>query len=113
MLNIKEKDKGKKTRRNKISATKDIKKSLSKAKERLKKDTGNFMNKYGKDIAEIAAYATPVTTFAYELLKPKKAGTSTLDMFTKEEIKEMKRKVEENEKAIKKYMGGSLNKRKK
>ena len=110
---VKKMNKGRKTRRNTTSATKDIKKSLSKAKERLKKDTGNFINKYGKDIAEIAVYATPVTGFAYELLKPKKAGTATLDMFTKEELKEMRRKVEENEKYIKKYMGGSLNKRKK
>jgi len=100
--------KNRKTRRNTTTATKDIKKSLSKAKERLKKDTGNFMNKYGKDIAEMAVYATPATGFAYEVLKPKTAGTATL--FTDKELKEIKNKEKENEKSVKKYMGGSLNK---
>ena len=43
---------------------------------------------------------------AFEAVMPKEAGSATL--FTDEELKEIKRKEKENEKSIKKYMGGSL-----
>jgi len=45
----------------------------------------------------------------FEAVMPKEVGSATL--FTDEELKEMKRKEKENEKSIKKYMGGSLNTR--
>ena len=42
---------------------------------------------------------------------PTKLGAA--DLFSNQELKEMKRKEKENEKSIKKYMGGSLNTRRK
>ena len=44
----------------------------------------------------------------YKVLTPKQVGSA--ELFSDEELKEIKRKEKENEKAIKKYMGGSLNK---
>ena len=45
---------------------------------------------------------------AIHMLRPTQVGSS--ELFSDEELKEMKRKEKENEKSIKKYMGGSLNK---
>jgi len=98
--------KGRKNRRSVVSKN-NIKKTIKK----LKKDGSKFMDNYGGDIAEIASYITPATTFAYELLKPTKAGSA--ELYSKKELASIKRKEKENEKAIKKYMGGTLNKRSK
>ena len=48
---------------------------------------------------------------AIHMLRPTQVGSS--ELFSDEELKEMKRKEKENEKSIKKYMGGSLNTRRK
>jgi len=48
---------------------------------------------------------------AIHMLTPTELGSS--ELFTKEELKEMMNKEKENEKSIKKYMGGSLNTRRK
>ena len=44
----------------------------------------------------------------YKVLSPTQVGAA--ELFSDEELKEMRNKEKENEKSIKKYMGGSLNK---
>jgi hypothetical protein len=111
---VKKMKKGRKTRRNTTPATKDIKKSLSKAKKRLEKEfeTENIKKKNLGTAATVASFLIPkYPYFAETLLKPTKAGAATL--FTDKELKELKKREKENEKSVKKYMGGSLNKRRK
>ena len=114
---VKKMNKGRKTRRNTTPATKDIKKSLSKSKQKLKDTfTKKTLDKKGlteeniKEAVRTASYLIPKYPYGLEtLFMPTKLGAADFE----KELKEMKRKEKENEKAIKKYMGGSLNRRRK
>ena len=111
---VKKMKQGRKTRRNTTPATKDIKKSLSKSKQKLKNTfTKKTLGKKGlteenmKEAVRTASYLIPKYPYGLEtLFMPTKLGAADFD----KELKEMRRKEKENEKAIKKYMGGSLNK---
>jgi hypothetical protein len=113
---VKKMKQGRKTRRNTTPATKDIKKSLSKAKQKLKDTfTKKTLGKKGlteenmKEAVRTASYLIPKYPYGLEtLFMPTKLGAA--DLFSNQELKEMKRKEKENEKSINKYMGGSLNK---
>ena len=114
---VKKMKQGRKTRRNTTPATKDIKKSLSKSKRKLKDTfTKKTLGKKGlteenmKEAVRTASYLIPKYPYGLEtLFMPTKLGAADFD----KELKEMKRKEKENEKSIKKYMGGSLNRRRK
>lgn len=111
---VKKMKQGRKTRRNTTPATKDIKKSLSKAKKRLEKEfeTENLNKKNLGTAATAASFLIPKYPYFLEtLLSPTKVAAATL--FTDKELKELKKREKENEKSVKKYMGGSLNKRRK
>ena len=111
---VKKMKQGRKTRRNTTPATKDIKKSLSKSKRKLKDTfTKKTLGKKGlteenmKEAVRTASYLIPKYPYGLEtLFMPTKLGAADFE----KELKEMKRKEKENEKSIKKYMGGSLNK---
>ena len=72
-----------------------------------------------KGLRQSIGMKNPIKTFlllnpvgrAIYTLRPRELGSS--ELFTKEELKEIRNKEKENEKSIKKYMGGSLNTRRK
>ena len=78
-----------------------IPQQISKPGVKKKSKVKKVLKRLGKGLFSPAAVA-------FEAIYPTEAGSATL--FTDEELKEMKRKEKENEKSIKKYMGGSLNK---
>jgi len=82
----------------------DISQQINKPGVKKKSKLKTFFKTIGKGLFSPGAVA-------FEAIMPKEAGTATL--FTNKELKEIKRKEKENEKAIKKYMGGTLNKRSK